>query len=579
MNNRQPTHITPATPETGPSPETTPSRASPGLERYALVILAVVSAGMILVALNNKDLWNPDEPRYAQVAREMVQGDEYILLRLNGEKYPDKPPLYFWLVILCSKLTGGINEVSARMPSALAGVGVVLMTFALGRRLFGVRAGFIAGLVLLSSVYFLFTARSVHMDLPLTFIVMAMIYTFYHAWERGGAEWWTWPAFFFLGALGVMMKGPVGLLLPLFVCLLFSLLRRDWRAWHWSTALGAVVLVAILSAWLLLLWQRGGNEHIMETLFGQNIGRATGEASHESPLYYYFWMFPLLFLPWSLLFVAALVTALARCWGREVASGRILLAVVWFAVIFVFFTAIPSRRDLYMLPLFPAAAILVGWLLDSLIRDVASRRAGDAARWLMSAPLVLTAAAAALALLALAWVRVVGDNRTTDLIDTVKHNYPVMIVLSVLLSMQGMMGASAAFRKYWAGATTAMILMGLTLGFATVFMSLPLADGFKSARGFSVELNERVGDSEVVWYGDLHEGVVYYSGRRFRVLSEPEDVAEYFSGKSARVKYCAMRKKYYDQIKKACRERGTEISAPILEEAVGSKRLILIRTP
>ena len=574
MNNYLP-HASPTIPHADRVPD---ARAvSPIIEKWGVFILAVISAGMLLVALNNIDLWAPDEPRYAQVAREMAQGEEYILLRVNGEKYADKPPLYFWLVILCSKITGGINEVSVRMPSALAGVGVVLLTFALGKKLFGARAGFLAGLVLLSNVYFIIISRSAHMDLPLTLIVMLMIYAFYHAWERGACLWWTWPLFFFLGALGVMMKGPVGFLLPVMACLLFSLLRRDWRAWHWSAALGAVVFAAILSAWLLLLWQRGGDEHLRETLLGQNIGRVAGEASHDRPVAYFLGVFPGIFMPWSPLFVLALAAAFSRGWGKEKAAAAILLPAVWFAVVFVFFTAIPSKRTLYMLPLFPAAALLVGRLLDSLISGGASRRAEAFSKWLMALPLGIVALLSMIGLLVLAWFQFRGDEQTMVFIETVKRNYGAVIIFSVTLCMLGTTGASAALRKRWPGAVTAMILMGLTLGFATVFIFSPMGNNQKSARVFSEKLNETVGESEVVWYGDLREGVIYYSGRRFRVLAEAEDVAEYFSGKSARARYCAMREKYYPRIKKACREKDIDISEPIVRERVGGKTLILLK--
>lgn len=562
-------------PVSAPEPQTAQRSQSPALEKYALVILAVVSACMMLIMLNGTDLWAPDEPRYAQVAREMQQSGDYILLRLNGDKYPDKPPLYFWLVILASRLTGGINEVSARLPSALAGVGVVLATFAIGRRMFGVRAAFLAGLVLISSVFFLDNARSVHMDLPLTLIVLLMLFVFYHAWERGGAEWWTWPLFFFLGALGVMMKGPVGFLLPMLACLLFSLLRRDWRAWHLSAVPGAALFLAIIAAWMLLLWQRGGDEHLRETLFGQNIGRAVGEVSHDQPFHYFLWIFPAIFMPWSLLFILALAAAFARAWGRETVSGNLLFAAVWFAVVFVFFSASVSKRSLYMLPLFPAAAMLTGWLLDSLIAGRASARAERLSKWLMGLPLIIMAAFAVAGLLALAWVQFRGDRQILDYLEKVRRNYPAVIVFSLLLSVQGITGAGAAFRKYWAGAATAMALMGLTAGFAVIFMFYPMGNDMKSARAFSAKLNQTVGDSQIAWYRDLHEGVLYYSGRRCVFLREPADVVEYFSDDS--VKYCGMRDKYYERIKAACREKGVEVEKVIPEQSIGSKDLIVIR--
>lgn len=119
--------------EPSPRKEAGPSRGPGRFEKYAVVLLAVAASLLMMVNLDNVDLSGPDEPRYAEVAREMVERNDYLVLHFNGKKYSDKPPLYFWLIAAFSRLSGGVNEVAARMPSALAGVGTALLAFGLAR--------------------------------------------------------------------------------------------------------------------------------------------------------------------------------------------------------------------------------------------------------------------------------------------------------------------------------------------------------------------------------------------------------------------------------------------------------------
>ena len=119
------------------------------MQKSILLILVLVAFGGILCFYNlgGWDLWNADEPRHAQIAKEMLQGEGWIIPHLNGEVYPDMPPLFFWFIALSAKTIGGMNEVAARFPSALFGVLTLLLLFFLGKRLFSEKTAFLAALI------------------------------------------------------------------------------------------------------------------------------------------------------------------------------------------------------------------------------------------------------------------------------------------------------------------------------------------------------------------------------------------------------------------------------------------------
>lgn len=357
----------------------------------ALVFIILFTGFLFLFNIGKRDLWAPDEPRYAQVSKEMRDTGRYIVPHLNSAPYPDKPPLLFWLINISSLPFGKITALSARLPSAFAGIGCCIAVFYLAKGLYhNTRIALLSSLILATSSKFLWMTHRVAFDVLLTFFVTMAIFWFYKGYtiqynanlphggdfDKKGIKKYTgfyYTFFYIFMALGVLTKGPIGFILPFHTVLIFLILMgnpgmlKDTKPW-----IGGILFIIIVSAWVFLASVYGGKEYTNQILFNQNLGRFANSFAHKKPFYYYFINFPLHFLPWSI-FIPGFIIYLFSRKGREKISGipslrnfkavilrrftspangayRIksfccleqdrkfpLLPVIWFAVIFIFF--------------------------------------------------------------------------------------------------------------------------------------------------------------------------------------------------------------------------------------------------
>lgn len=323
--------------------------------------------------IGNRDLWAPDEPRYAQVSKEMRDSGNFIVPHLNSDPYPDKPPLLFWLVNVTSLLPGEISPLTARIPSALAGIGCCLAVFFLGRRLFQNNGiALTSALILATSSKFLWMAHRVAFDVILTFFVTMALLCFYRGYTEQKNRGWFYLLFYACMALGVLTKGPIGFILPFCTVLTYLIVKRDAGALKSAKPwMGAAIFLAIVFSWVGLAVIYGGKEYTHQILFKQNVGRFASSFAHKRPFYYFFIQFPLNFMPWSLFIPGVAAYAFSRK-GKEKRT-HFLLPAIWFAVIFIFFSITSGKRDIYVLPLYPAASLLTAWFLHEL-RDPAQKK-------------------------------------------------------------------------------------------------------------------------------------------------------------------------------------------------------------
>ncbi len=343
--------------------------------RLILELSLLIGIGLLLIlpSIGTRDLWLPDEPRYAQVAREMVLSGNYLVPHLNGEIYPEKPPLFFWLSALLQQLGFGVN--AGRLVSGTALIGTILLTRFMTSQFTSARAGLLAGVILATTYLFGWIGRLGVLDLPLCFFTTLSALALLRA--RNSPRWIV--VSFAALALGVLTKGPVALLFWLTLALSLTIATpRGPRVLRSRNGLfGIFVFCAILAAWLIPACLYGGAEYTETILLKQSAGRVMKSFAHLKPWHYYLVRIPIVTFPWCVLLPGVALWQL-REWkkkkqeddafqstneaSRSFLSPRILL--VWLLLSLIVFSLISGKRERYLTPLLPPLAILLTVYLE-----------------------------------------------------------------------------------------------------------------------------------------------------------------------------------------------------------------------
>jgi 4-amino-4-deoxy-L-arabinose transferase-like glycosyltransferase len=360
-------------------------RTEPESGRGAVAFWAVATA-LLLVGLGSPS-FRGSEDRFAEITREMIASGDYFHPTLNGEPHFHKPLLAYWAITLASRATGALGELSARLPSALAGLLALAATVSLGRRLFGPVVGRVAGWMLLSTYGFLLWSRTAAADMENLAAVILAVAWFRAREDRPGPL--LYLVFAIVCAVGAGAKGLAAIVLPVLVLAPHLLRHRRFldharpRALLVAIAAGALVYLAPLvwadasreGALFLERAASGDTRSGLYMVFQENVRRFYAPHDHRGPPYTYLVALPVLLLPWTAVFLASLSEAV-RNRARIDPEVRWLLWSI--ALVFAFFTASGSRRSYYVLPILPFCVLLVA---NSLAGEGRSRLADVALRW------------------------------------------------------------------------------------------------------------------------------------------------------------------------------------------------------
>ncbi len=328
---------------------------------WFLLALAVVIS---LDGVGDRKLANPDEGRYSEISREMAATGDFVTPRLNGIKYFEKPPLQYWATAVSFKWFG-LSEWSARLYTVLCGLGCILLAGLCARRCFDDDTALLSAAVLFSAPYFAAMGEIVTLDTGLTFWLTLSVTSYLIAEKaQSDSARLRWLLAGWVGMAGaVLSKGLIGIVFPGAAIFLYCVWHRDFRrlarlAWPQGVALFLLITVP----WFYLVSQ--ANPEFLRFFFiHEHFERFTSTAHRRTEAWWYF--FPILvagFLPW----MVALLPALRRAWRRAAQTGAqgtafapLRFLLFYAAFIVLFFSASGSKLPAYILPVFPALAIVI----------------------------------------------------------------------------------------------------------------------------------------------------------------------------------------------------------------------------
>ena len=468
-----------------------------------LGVLLIAFGTLFFQFLGRLPLIDPDEGRYIEIPREMLERGDFVTPTLNYVKYFEKPPLHYWLNALSLSVFGE-NEFAARFAGTLCGLLTVLVVYHLGRRLMGRRSGLYGAILLGTAAGFLVQSRINFTDMTLTFFLTSAFACFALAERDAESRKARYYYLFYLFmALAVLAKGLIGIVLPGAVIFLYLLLTRRWGVLReMRLCSGGALFLLVCAPWFVLISLR--NPEFPQFFFiHEHFQRFLTKVHHRyQPLWFFLPVLAGTLLPWSL-FVPA---ALRKGWQERGSQSQTLFLLLWAGVIFAFFSKSDSKLVPYILPVFPPLALLVGnWFA----------RGGSARslRWHAS-----------------------GTGALLVLLGGAVVGYPLFFarpeigvadgaLVGGLLLFQGIVSIAAGrggdpVRLFTALAAAAYLF---ALGAPPVVYARVAVD--KSSKEFSRVINERAGSEvKIACYSGYEQGIAFYTHRRVIVVGDPDEL-------------------------------------------------------
>ena len=474
------------------------------------LLLALVLAVWFGYKLGSRDLWSPDEGRYAEIPREMLATGDFLTPRLNGVKYFEKPPLMYWLEAGAISVFG-LNEWAARLWPALFALFGCLAVYFTGRALYSRRAGLFAAATLAISPLYAFMGGILTLDMALTAELTLAFCAFLLAVREppGHRRRFLFYGFYLSAALAVLTKGLVGIVIPAMVIGAWVVLLWEWgllRRMYLPT--GLLLFLAVAAPWHVLV-ARANPEFAHFYFIHEHFERylTTVHNRYEPPWYF----LPVLLAgmyPFSVFLPDALRNNLRGRWHARKTSGDTWFLVLWSVLPFLFFSFSDSKLIPYVLPVWPPLALLVGrWLIQVYDRKTEISRAA------MTTLLILGIALAGGLALA---PKVMAESPKVVLI-TRQLGYGLYVMAAGLL-LAGVVPFAAWLRRNGRSA-----VMGLFVGGAILVgafdLNLSRVDVGRSVKELAVTLKQQLRpEDEVMVYREYYQDLPVYLDRRVTIV-------------------------------------------------------------
>jgi len=525
-------------------------------QKRTLVLLAgatvvLVLAGLVdLPGIAKLPFYTKGEPREALVVREMAHDGGRVLPRRNGDEIPSKPPLFHWLGLASARALGEVSELAARLPSAALAIAMTGLVYAFGATAGRLRSGWLAALALTLSFEWLRAARTARVDMTFSFFVAAALLV-YAVIDRSGATKLRRLAFYACLVLAALSKGPVGIVLPLAVVVVhalvqpvgaetsrFALAARARRLRATLAELGALrglaAVLTVVGLWYVAAWASGGSAFLEMHAFRENVFRVLDadrfDSGHSHGFFYLFGQFFLGAFPWSLLAPAVAWWL----WRQRPLDGTRRLLVVWFVVIFAFFLIPESKRGVYLLPAYPAGALLFGLVLGPGPEEPHIRRVA-AAGWIAGCAVLVLAGLVVLLVASgipfdgflLPRLRPAEAAETALAFAALRDSALLSAAVAAVVVGSAAVSAREGAGAHWLRASVPLALSLLALLGGIVAPLERVIAGARTFAPFLAEVRERIGDEPLAFHGGTFDyGAVYYADRRI-----PRDAASIASAR------------------------------------------------
>lgn len=496
--------------------------------RYLLVGPSLLAFFLFLWPVGHSDL-SKREAREGIPVVHMDRGASLWVPRINDERVRTKPPLFYWAGLVASKVLGGVNEISLRLPSVFAGTATVFLTTLLGFSLFSPVVGCMSGLILATSWRYAYLASHARIDMLFVFFITLAFVGFWKMIKAEDGDTKKRAGICVAVALGlaILTKGPLGIIFPLLAWFVFTW-RVGQKAIPWLRLI--VIPLGIVGVWLALAWTVGGEE-FQSMIYQETVGRVAGSESiqiHHKPFYYYV---PQMFLgmaPWSLFLPVVLWSGFKK---HRKDIQWLYLAIAWVAL-FIFLSFFSGKRGDYLLPLYPMAALMIGYFFSESLSDSSSHfSVGQSFPVWMLAGLI---GVIAFILIVPVLINIEPDIHLAFLNS--RDRYTINLLLLHDLPSRRILAMGAVIMVFFAvGLILALRersilkVWVLTSGW-TIFVLLlahgPVAkviNGYSSLKPFAEQV-KKAAPSGLAHFGEPREDLLYYLNRPVQEAHEAKDI-------------------------------------------------------
>ena len=493
------------------------------MHRITLPLL-LLAALTFFAGLGRGAITDSDEAFYAESSREMVASGDWVTPYYNYEPRFQKPVLYYWLTSLTYLVTGA-GELGARWWAAMAGVGLVLVTAAAGRRWYDETTGLLAGAIVATNFGYFSIGRMALPDLPLTFCITLSIWAALVSTleqERSPRKFVMIAAIGF--GLGFLMKGPVGVIIPAIVIVpVLMIERRSIGLNPADIVLGFLVFLAIAMPWYVLMWLRHGNEYLQSFFVGDNFERfATDRFNDPRPWWFYLPVVAGGLLPWTPLALVWLgpITQFLR--GRRSIGTIDLRLLMWALFPLIFYSLSIGKQPRYVLPVLPPLALL---LASSIVERTQEWRGFDGVRSMprRAVPVIVGSLLSGVFFVTLA----VLLYRAQPLLINVQPAYTT--VAASAIAVAGALVIALAVTRHWRSAPV-MIALAAAVTLPAVQYGALSSGGDDTVRQMArlVQQN-RQANEELGTMGVFVRNLVFYTGIKTTDLIDDEQVRDFLS--------------------------------------------------